>query len=110
MTEAGFREIALNLPEAVESQHMNHPDFRVRGKVFATLQYPSAEWGMVKLRPDQQESLVGSDPGVFVPVKGGWGRKGATSVRLKAATKDTLQHALRMAWANVAPKALVDRE
>lgn len=106
MTEATFRELALSLPEAVESAHMNHPDFRVRKKIFATLRYPSAEWAMVKLTPAQQQALVESDPAVFAPVRGGWGLKGATSVRLKAATKDVVHHALRLAWANVAPKVV----
>jgi hypothetical protein len=107
MTEEAFRQLALSFPEAAESAHMQHPDFCARKKIFATLQYPSAEWAMVKLTPEQQRTLVESDPAVFVPVKGGWGLKGATNVRLKAATKDVVHHALRLAWANVAPKSLV---
>lgn len=109
MTEAMFRELALSLPEAVESAHMGHPDFRVGKKIFATLRHPGPDWGMVKLSPEQQKSLVDSDPGVFSAVKGGWGRQGATSVRLKAATRDTVHEALRMAWANAAPKSLAGR-
>ena len=58
MTVEDFRRIALSLPEAVENSHMGHPDFRVRGKIFATLGYPDDSWGMVKLTPDQQESMV----------------------------------------------------
>ncbi len=63
---------------------MHHPDFRVRGgKIFATLAYPDKKWGMVKLTPEQQEEFVRAEPEVFEPVKGGWGRGGATSVRLE---------------------------
>ncbi|HEY7410434.1 MAG TPA: MmcQ/YjbR family DNA-binding protein [Vicinamibacteria bacterium] len=102
MTAAGFRRLALQLPEAVEVGHMGHPDFRVGGKIFATLGYPDAGWGMVKLTPDQQEALVSAEPGVFSPVKGGWGRRGATGVRLRAATARTLRTALAAAWRNVA--------
>jgi hypothetical protein len=100
--------MALELPEAEESSHMAHPDFRVRGKVFATLGYPDQDWGMVKLPPEQQEMLSKAEPAVFVPVKGGWGRKGATSVRLKAAKKAEVRGALLAAWRNVAPKRLAE--
>jgi hypothetical protein len=74
MTPAGFRRLALALPETSEVGHMGHPDFRVGGKIFATLGYPDGGWGMVKLTPDQQEALVSAEPSVFAPVKGGWGR------------------------------------
>ena len=101
-----FRRIALSLPEASESGHMGHPDFRVGGRIFATLGYPSAGWGVVKLTPDQQELFVQVAPEVFVPVKGAWGRRGATSVRLRAAPKGMVRNALVAAWCNTAPKAL----
>ena len=102
-----FRRMALSLPEASESAHMGHPDFRVRGKIFATLGYPTAGWGVVKLTPDQQELLVQVDPEVFVPVKGAWGRRSATSVRLRAAPKGMVRKALIAAWSNTAPRSLV---
>lgn len=107
MTEDGFRRLALSLPETEEREHMGHPDFRVRGKIFATLRAPSEGWGMVKLTPDQQDVLVRAEPEMFTPVKGGWGRRGATNVRLRAATKEKLLDALTMAWRNTAPKTLV---
>ena len=69
MTADEFRSLALSLPEASESAHMSHPDFRVRGKIFATLG-PEEEWGMVKLSPDQQTSYVGATPNVFEPFNG----------------------------------------
>jgi hypothetical protein len=106
MAADGFRRIALSLPEAIEQEHMNHPDFRVRGKVFATLTHPSAEWGMVKLPPAYQQTFVQSDPGACVAVKRAWGRQGCTSVRLKAVKRDMLLRALRLAWMNAAPKEL----
>ena len=107
MKPDGFRKLALALPEAEESAHMGHPDFRVRGKIFATLGAPDASFGMVKLTPEQQEGFVDKWPKVYVPVKGGWGRGGATNVRLAAATAATLRPALELAWRNVAPPALV---
>jgi hypothetical protein len=107
MTANQFRELALSLPEAVEGGHMGHPDFRVRNKIFATLGYPKADWAMVKLTPDQQEQFVEDEPDVFAPVKGGWGRKGATRVDLTEATAQIVRPALIVAWKNVAPKKLV---
>ena len=109
MTAEGFRRLALRLPEAVESAHMAHPDFRVRGTIFATLGYPDADHGMVKLTPAQQEALVEAEPEAYAPVKGGWGRKGATQVRLRRAKAKSLGLALTLAWRNVAPAALVKR-
>jgi hypothetical protein len=107
MTTAEFRRLALSFPETAERAHMQHPDFRVGGKIFATLGYPSAGWAMVKLMPDQQQDFVRADPEVFVTVKGGWGRRGATNVRLKAAKKAGVREALEAAWRNTAPKRVV---
>jgi hypothetical protein len=109
VTADHFRQIALSLPEASESSHMDHPDFRVRGKIFATLGYPDQGWGLVKLTPEQQTSLVRTAPAVFVPAKGAWGRRGSTSVRLDIVDQVTLSSALVAAWRNVAPKRLSDR-
>jgi hypothetical protein len=106
MTLDGFRRLALSFPETVKGSHMKHPDFRVRGKIFATLGYPDKTRGMVKLTPEQQEEFVQADPKVFVPVKGGWGLKGATSVHLRPAKKELLRRAMAAAWCNAAPKQL----
>jgi len=110
MTADDFRKLALSLPEAVESAHMNHPDFRVKGKIFATLGPAGTDWGMVKLTPQQQTRWVALEPKVFAPVKGGWGRRGATNVLLAAATKNAVLSAMVDAWRNVAPKRLVEEE
>jgi hypothetical protein len=107
MTTADFRRLALALPETAEHAHMDHPDFRVRGKIFATLGYPAQGWGMVKLTPEQQHYFSQADPDVFVPVKGAWGRRGATGVHRKTADKSTLQKAISAAWRNTAPKRLL---
>src|SRR5271166_3475584 len=98
MTSENFRRMALSFPETAESAHMAHPDFRVKGKIFATLGYPNEEWGMVKLTPEQQAMFVKAEPAVFVPVKGGWGLRGGTNVRLGAVKKDSLHRALAAAW------------
>jgi hypothetical protein len=102
MTVNDFRRIALSMPEASESTHMSHPDFRVRGKVFATLGYPDEAWGMVKLTPEQQRAFVQLDPAAFVPVKGKWGEKGSTNVRLAAAREQLLEEAMAAACRNIA--------
>ena len=106
MTAKEFRAIALSLPEATEAAHMGHPDFRVGGRIFATLGYPRSGWGMVSLTPEQQELFVRAQPAAFAPVKGGWGRSGATNVRLRAAKKAAVREALSIAWRNRAPKRL----
>ena len=106
MTANDFRKLALALPETEERAHMNHPDFRVAGKIFATLGYPDKSRGMVKLPPEQQHYLSKDYPEAFIPVKGAWGRRGATSVDLKAADKDVVRKAIEAAWRNTAPKRL----
>ncbi len=103
MTAADFRRMALSFPGAEEREHMNHPDFRVGGKIFATLGYPDASRGMVKLFPDQQAEFVAADPKSFVPVKGAWGKQGCTHVLLKSANKDRVKAAMLAAWERTAP-------
>jgi len=98
MSPDDFRNIALSLPGASESAHMNHPDYRVGKKIFATLAYPDAGWGMVKLTPEEQRVYVALDANVFVPVKGAWGLRGCTNVRLRAANEALVHEALESAW------------
>lgn len=86
---------------------MAHPDFRVAGKIFATLGYPRSGWAMVSLTPDQQELFVRTHPKAFVPVKGKWGEQGATNVVLRHASKAAVREALVIAWRNKAPARLV---
>ena len=107
MTAAEFRRLALRMPEAEESAHMSHPDFRVGGKIFATLGYPDSEHGMVVLPPDEQEQFVRSHPKVFAPAKGAWGKRGSTTVSLSAVDKTTLKRAMEIAWRKRAPKDLL---
>jgi hypothetical protein len=103
MTPGQFRKIALHLPEAVESAHMGHADFRVGGKIFATLG-PEETWGMVKLTPEQQTDFVQTNPKMFEPFNGAWGRRGCTKVLLKAATTPVVTPAIVAAWENIAVK------
>ena len=107
MTADQFRKMALSLPEVSEAAHMGHPDFRVGGKIFATLGYPDQGWAMVKLTQEQQQSFVTSDPKVFSAFNGAWGRDGATKVNLRLAKQATLRAALVFAWRSRAPKQLV---
>ena len=106
MTPNKFRELALSFPEAIESAHMHHPDFRVAEKIFATLAYPDEHSAMVKLSADDQAEFVRTNPDVFTLVKGGWGRQGATNVNLPAATVQIVRKALTAAWRKAAPKRL----
>ena len=105
MTEDEYRQLALSLPEAAESSHMRHPDFRVRGKIFATLS-PNQSRGVVLLTREQQEILTASEPRIFAPVPGGWGQRGSTIIDLECADETTVRSALVMAWRNKAPKSL----
>ena len=107
MTAAEFRALALSLPETMESAHMNHPDFRVGGKIFATLGYPDDEYAVVLLPPERQARYLTTAPKVFAPAKGAWGRNGATQVRLAAANRKMIQEALGVAWRKRAPKRLL---
>jgi hypothetical protein len=107
MTANDFRKIVLALPETEEREHMDHPDFRVGGKVFATLGYPDKFHGMVKLSPEEQHYFAKDYPDAFIPVKGVWGKRGATSVYLKAAKKAVLHKAMQAAWRNTAPRKLL---
>jgi hypothetical protein len=107
MTADDFRRLALSLPEAAEQSHMGHPDFRVGGKVFATLG-PDEDWGMVKLTAEQQATFIRAQPEVFSPASGAWGRRGCTIVKLRAAKKSMVKEAMALAWRNTAPKRLVD--
>jgi hypothetical protein len=97
VTTEDFRRLALALPDVTEQSHMNHPDFRVGGKIFATLGYPDAEWAMVSLPPVDQDLFIHADPLAFIPVRGAWGKQGATNVRLSKAKKELVTRALESA-------------
>jgi hypothetical protein len=93
-----FRRLALSLTGAEEGSHMGAPDFRVGGRIFATLASQNQGYGNLMLTPEQQAAFTEELPDVFVPVSGGWGRMGATHIRLSAATEEILGGALRTAW------------
>jgi hypothetical protein len=98
MTIADFRRIALSLEGAEEGSHMGAADFRVGGRIFATLAAQKLGYGNLMLTPEQQAEFVAEMPEVFVPIAGGWGKTGATHIRLAAANEDLLTGALRTAW------------
>lgn len=104
-----FRALALSLPDVEERAHMRHPDFRVGGRIFASLGYPDAAWGMVKLFPAQQQDFIAANPGVFIPAKGAWGKNGCTCVFLEPAACDVAAEALHAAWRNVAVRTALRR-
>lgn len=98
MTPADFRRIALSLDGAEESSHMGAADFRVGGHIFATLAHEKDGFGNLMLDPEHQATFVGESPEFFLPVRGGWGRMGATHIRLAEATEDVVRGALHAAW------------
>jgi len=98
MNAADFRRIALSLEGAEEGSHMGAADFRVRGRIFATLASQDEGYGNLMLTPEQQADFVRELPDVFLPIHGGWGRMGMTHIRLAKATEDVLAGALRTAW------------
>lgn len=98
MTVNDFRRIALSFEGAEEGSHMGAADFRVDGRIFATLASQSEGYGNLKLTPEQQVEFVREAPEIFIPIKGGWGRMGMTHIVLAKANKDVLEGALRSAW------------
>jgi hypothetical protein len=108
LTAEDFRRIALGMKDAVEAAHMGHPDFRVSGRIFATL-HADMLWGMVVLTPEEQQTFMRADPGTFVPEPGAWGRQGCTAVRLASVDEETLGEALTLAWHNIVRKAAAKR-
>jgi hypothetical protein len=97
VTADDFRELALGLEGAVESAHMGHPDFRVNGRIFSTLQ-ANMESGAVMLAPDEQQEFLRSHPKTFTPASGAWGRQGSTMVRLAGAEPAAVRSAILVAW------------
>ncbi len=99
-----FRHLALQLPGAVESSHMNHPDFRLNNQIFATLSGEKKGYGVLKLTLDQQAAFVADQPHIFSPVQGGWGRMGMTYIHLKEADESIMAGALKTAYQNLQAK------
>jgi hypothetical protein len=99
-----FRRIALAFPDAEERAHMGHPDFRVGGKIFATLHGAGKGTGAVMLLPEQQELAMAAEPDAFSPAAGAWGRNGSTIVSLTDGSDEWLERVLDWAWAKRAPK------
>jgi len=98
MTAEDFRRIALNLEGVEESSHMGAPDFRVGGRIFATLASQHQGYGNLALTLEQQTAFVEEQPDIFLAIAGGWGRMGMTHIRLAGANEDVLAGALRVAW------------
>src|SRR5271170_4636472 len=98
MKVSDFRRIALGLAGAEEGSHMGSADFRVGGRIFATLASEKQGYGNLMLTPEVQAEFVAEQPDVFLPIPGGWGRSGSTHMRLAEASKDLMAGALKTAW------------
>ncbi len=105
MNEEDFRRIALSLPEAEEKSHFDKPDFRLRGKIFASIKNP--RMGIINLNQDQQAAAIAAEPEMFSIVAGSWGKLGWTEVFLADATDEPVYAAMLNAWRNLAPKVLI---
>jgi hypothetical protein len=103
MTGDRFRRLALGMDGAVEGAHMGHPDFRVGGRIFATLTADETA-GVVMLTPDQQQEFVAADPRAFGPASGAWGRQGSTVVQLASVDEGLLGEAMTISWQNAVRK------
>ena len=108
MNAAGFRRIALAMQGALEGAHMGHPDFRVNGRIFATL-HAGGSHGMVKLPPEVQKKFMRESPAAFSPEAGAWGRRGCTRVHLASVDEETLGEAMTLAWQAISNKGLNSR-
>jgi hypothetical protein len=106
MTAEDFRRIALSFDGAQEAAHMGAADFRVGGGIFATLAHIDKGYGNLMLSPEAQRILIATHPDIFLPVAGGWGRNGATHIRLAEADQDRMTEALHIAWRQRAEKSL----
>jgi hypothetical protein len=100
MTGDDFRRLALDLNGAIEGAHMGHPDFRANGRIFASLT-TAEDWAVVMITPEEQKVLLESDPDVFVPAAGAWGRQGCTKIWLESARKADVRGALTLAWERI---------
>ena len=98
MTPTDFARIALSLEGAEQGSHMGAVDFRVGGRIFATLASQAQGYGDLVLTPEQQAVFCEELPDVFVPIAGGWGRMGMTHIVLGKAGEDVLRGALQTAW------------
>jgi hypothetical protein len=101
MTIDEFRKAALEIPSSVERSHMNHPDFRIGRKIFASLGVPDENWAMVKLAPEQQRAFIDKAPAIFKPSSGTWGRQGYTNIHLPSAKTNIVRAALNTAAKNI---------
>ena len=108
LTAKRVRELVAALPGTQESAHHGHPDFRVNGRIFATL-HPDNKYGMVKLTPAVQQTFVRENPSSFTPENGAWGRQGCTRVQLTAVDEDTLGEAMTLAWQDAVKKRAAGR-
>jgi hypothetical protein len=108
ITADDFRRLALGMQDAIEGAHMGHPDFRVKGRIFATL-HTGDKSGMVKLMPEEQQEFMRQKPAMFEPSPGAWGRGGSTTVILKAADLATLRAAMNLAWQQAISKPPVKK-
>ena len=107
MTAAEFRHVALSFPDVVEGAHMGHADFRIGGRIFATLGYPNDRYAVVMLSPQDQDLVIRDHPETFAPASGKWGASGSTTVVLGAASVSAVAAALEAAWRRRAPRRLI---
>jgi hypothetical protein len=98
MDAEDFRQMALSFDGAEEGSHMGAADFRVGGRIFATLAMQHLGYGNLMLSPALQQALIALAPDVFLPIPGGWGKMGCTHIRLADASVQQMLKGLELAW------------
>jgi hypothetical protein len=99
MTSDQFRDLALSFKDSEERSHMGHPDFRVNGRIFATLS-PDGDLGMVRLTASQQSEYMHTVPRAIRAASGSWGEAGATMIQLEHIDESVAIELLHLAWQN----------
>ena len=99
------QSLALTFAETSESPHFEKSSFRVRKKIFATMDSSKNEV-VVKLTDTDQDIYCSANGGVIQPVDGAWGKKGWTLVRLNLIEEELFKAVLKSSYITVAPKML----
>ena len=98
-----FKKLALSFPETIELPHFEKTSFRVKKKIWATLDEPNQR-ACLKLSLVSQSVFCAFDQSVIYPVNNKWGQQGWTMVELTKIKKNMLKDIATMAYNEVAFK------
>lgn len=100
ISAASFRRLALAFPEAEEHPHFEKSSYRIKKRIFATLD-KKKKVAVVKLTPVDQSAFCSFDASIMSPAPGLWGSHGWTMIDLKKVKISTLRDALKTAYETV---------